>query len=235
MAKDYYLVLGVAPDATMDQIKSAYRKMAKRWHPDHSQGESGPFQNIQEAYDVLGDAGRRKAYDEERAREKRVQRTAKPVRPEPVRRRSCPVEPLVPTQRTGDPRSAFSESPFLSLIEDLFRYSWPGPEALIQPRDGTAGQELQIQVSLNREQALHGGRIRVWVPVRNRCPACRGRGWAGFFECLHCHGSGAVVDERPVEVAFPGGLVSGIEGRVSLSRPGMGDLTLVLHFRVGEW
>ena len=114
MAKDYYLVLGFAPDATMDQNKSAYRKMAKRWHPVHSQGESGPFQNIQEAYHVLGDAGRRKAYDEERAREKRVQRTAKPVRPEPVRRRSCPVEPLGPPSAQVI-LAAHSQSPLFCL------------------------------------------------------------------------------------------------------------------------
>jgi molecular chaperone DnaJ len=236
MVKDYYVVLGVGPDATLDEIKSAYRRKAKKLHPDHSQEGSGPFLVIKEAYDVLGDVGRRRAYDEELARDrKRAQRAARPVSPEPLRRRRCPVEPLVPTERTGGVHDAFSASPFPSLIEELFR-SWGSDlDAPIRPGVRRGREGIHVRVSLTREQALHGGRIRIWIPVQNVCPACGGRGGTGFFQCLHCYGSGVVFDEYPVDVTIPGGLVDGDEGRVSLSRSGMGDLSLVLHFRVDEW
>jgi molecular chaperone DnaJ len=236
MAKDYYLVLGISCDATGDQIKSAYRRKAKRWHPDRSGEGSDAFLAIQEAYEVLGDPGRRQAYDDELAREKRwVERRSREVEPEPLRRRRCPVDPLVPTQRSSRAREAFSDPSFPSFIEEFFRRPWRDLDAPIRPEAGRGIEEIHLEVSLTREQALHGGRIRVWLPVQSPCPACRGRGAAGFFECARCFGSGTVVDDTPVDVAFPGGLVDGSVGRALVGRPGMADLSLILRFRVSDW
>ena len=63
MAKDYYAILGVDPDATPAQIKAAYRKKAKEFHPDYYGQDSEPFKAVQEAYSTLIDPERRKAYD----------------------------------------------------------------------------------------------------------------------------------------------------------------------------
>ena len=71
MVKNYYRVLGVAPDATPEQIRSAYREKAKGLHPDRAGGGCEPFQAVQEAYAVLGEPSRRKAHDEQLAREVR--------------------------------------------------------------------------------------------------------------------------------------------------------------------
>lgn len=235
MAKDYYLILGVHSDATLDEIKSAYRREAKRCHPDHSGEGSEPFLDVREAYEVLGDAGRRRAYDDELAREKnRFPRSARKARPEPLRPRRCPVEPLVPTQRSSHPRDAFWDLSLSSFITEFFRRPWSDLDVPSRPETGRGTKEIHVEVSLTWEQALHGGRIRVWVPVQIRCPTCRGRGGAGFFDCLHCYGSGMVADERPVDVEFPGGLVDGFKGSVLLRRSGIGDLFLVLHFRVNK-
>src|SRR3954449_3633282 len=68
--KDYYKVLGVPKDATEAEIKKAYRKLARENHPDANRGDAKAeerFKNASEAYDVLGDAKRRKEYDEARA------------------------------------------------------------------------------------------------------------------------------------------------------------------------
>ncbi len=233
MAKDYYLILGVPSDATPDEIKSAYRREAKRCHPDHSGEGSEPFLDLREAYEVLGDAGRRQAYDDELAREKRrVHFGAGEVRPEPLRPRRCPVEPLVPTQRTSRPYDAFLDPSFPSFIAEFFRRPWSDLDIPIRPETRRRPEEIHVEVSLTQEQALHGGRVRIWVPVQIRCPTCRGRGGAGFFECLHCYGSGSIAGERPIDVEFPGGLVDGFRGSVPIRRPGIGDLFLVLHFRV---
>jgi DnaJ-class molecular chaperone len=235
MARNYYVVLGVSSDATQDEIRSAYRRQAKKYHPDCSGEDSEPFLDIGEAYDVLGDPARRRAYDDELAREqKRTQHTARRVGPEPLRRRRPPIEPLVPTQGTGGPRDVFSGFPLPSLIEEFLGRPFRDPDSPIRPGARSRREDVHVQVSLTREQALHGGRIRLWVPVQIVCPACRGRGGTGFFECLQCYGSGRVLDERPVDVAFPGGLVDGDEGKVTVSRPGMRELSLVLHFGVDE-
>ncbi len=236
MAKNYYTVLGIGSDATQDEIRSAYRRQAKKHHPDCSGEDSESFLAIGEAYEVLGDPARRRAYDDGLARErKRVQSRVRGVAPEPLRRRRPPAEPLVPTQGTGGARDAFSGFSYPSLIEEFFGHPWPDLDAPTRSRPSRGREELHVQVSLTREEALYGGRIRLWIPVRTVCPACRGRGGAGFFECLHCDGSGTAIDERPVDVAFPGGLSDGVEGRVTVSRPGMSDLALVLHFRVDTW
>ena len=68
--KDYYAQLGIAPDATVDAIKSAYRKKASQFHPDRNPDPlaAQKFREAQEAYDVLSDVEKRKSYDDSRQR-----------------------------------------------------------------------------------------------------------------------------------------------------------------------
>jgi molecular chaperone DnaJ len=87
MPRDYYLILGIASNASQAEIKDAYRRLAKTYHPDHYKGNSRPFQDIQEAYDVLSDPDRRRANDAKAP-------PCGPVRKEPSF--SGPLEPLVP-------------------------------------------------------------------------------------------------------------------------------------------
>ena len=63
MPKDYYLILGIPSGATLDEIKEAYRRLAKEFHPDHYGDNNSPFLAIQEAYSVLSDPIRRQAHD----------------------------------------------------------------------------------------------------------------------------------------------------------------------------
>ncbi len=237
MARDYYVILGVGEDATPDQIRSAYRREAKRLHPDHSGEGCEPFQDLQEAYEVLGNPRRRQAYDDELDRERQVARqAARQARPEPLRQRRAPVEPLIPTERADARGTAFQQSSYASPIEELFRRMMSDWDVPPRSRVGTRdAREIHVQVSLTRQQALRGGRVRVWLPGQIRCPACGGRGWLGMFECAQCLGRGSVVDEVPVDIAFPGGLVDGSEARVALSELGASDLTLVVHLRADGW
>jgi DnaJ-class molecular chaperone len=237
MAKDYYVILGIDPDATQDEIRAAYRRRAKACHPDSSGEDSEPFLALGEAYEVLGDPGRRRDYDDEVAREKRrARRTIRWAGPDPLHGRGHAPEPLIPTQPPGPRRGRYGEPTFSSLVEELLRGSRRQGDAPFRPeaRAGEAG-EIQVQVRLTREQALHGGRIRMWLPVQMRCPGCRGRGWIAFSECPDCLGSGLVAAERAIEVAFPGGVVDGSEAMVSLEDLGRGDLALRLRFRVDAW
>jgi len=225
MVENYYHILGVDADATQDQIKSAYRSKAKELHPDHSKGDSQPFRTLQEAYEVLCDPARRHTYDRELARAQWVQRAVPGITPQPLRRRYPPAEPLVPTGRSIRPQDAFFDlSPFPPL-QELRRNLW-----------GTGRtHEIHLQVSLTREQAQRGGPVRLPISLVGSCPACQGQGGDWFFVCPQCLGEGVVVDETLVEITLPAHIVHGATGRVSLRRPGMRDVALILHFAVSRW
>jgi molecular chaperone DnaJ len=235
MAKDYYLILGIGDDATLDEIKSAYRREAKKRHPDHSGEGSEPFLTLREAYEVLCDPQQRQAYDDQRARERQRPRpTAPEAGRDPLRQRRPPVEPLVPTQRPTSRRAGFTESPLSDLLGELFGHPWDDPALPRRPEWGSGVEDVHLDVALSPEEARRGGRLRIWVPARIRCPVCRGWGEVGFYACRHCLGRGTVVDEQPVDIAFPGGLPDGFQDRLSLRRHGMPDLSLVLRFRIGS-
>jgi DnaJ-class molecular chaperone len=99
MAKDYYGILGVPSHATGEEIKAAFRRRALELHPDRSGLERGPFQEVQEAYDVLSDPERRRKYD--RQRKARKQRPTARRAP-----RKSRAEPLIPRRARPEPFAA---------------------------------------------------------------------------------------------------------------------------------
>ena len=95
MAKSYFAILGISPTATADEIRSAYRRLVKEFHPDYYAGGSETFRDIQEAYSVLGNTRRRREYEQKH--QKSVAKKA------PLRRPSYPEpEPLIPEERPID-------------------------------------------------------------------------------------------------------------------------------------
>jgi curved DNA-binding protein CbpA len=94
MAKSYFAILGISPNATVDEIRSAYRRLAKEFHPDHYSGSSERFKDIQEAYSVLGNRRRRREYK---------QSIRKVPRRTPLRPTRYPEpEPLIPEEDPVD-------------------------------------------------------------------------------------------------------------------------------------
>lgn len=120
MPKNYYLVLGIDSDASPDNIKDAYRKLAKEFHPDHYGKNQSPFIAIHEAYSVLSDPVKRHHHDQS------IQ-PPRPVQPPSTSSRRPfrgPVEPLIPDPETIIDRhirryANFSQ-PFQSPLDQLF-------------------------------------------------------------------------------------------------------------------
>ena len=226
MTKDYYHILGVAPDATLEQIKSAYRKKAKELHPDYYSEGSEPFLAIQEAYEVLTDPERRQTYDHERAGRRRARRAPGQVQPESLRPQSRRVAGWsAPTLWPSSP-GLLSDRPLFSLFREFLDRPWRDPHPPVR--------DIHIEVTLGREQARRGGRFRLWVPAQTPCPDCRGQGWVGFFECPRCLGSGLVETEYAVPIAFEAGIADGSVGQVSLDQLGLHHVRLLVHFRVTD-
>ena len=94
MAKSYFAILGITPRASADDIRSAYRRLAKEYHPDRYEGGSQKFREVQEAYSVLGNQRKRNEYESLIQKASSMGRITRPSRPEP--------EPLIPEQHPAD-------------------------------------------------------------------------------------------------------------------------------------
>jgi molecular chaperone DnaJ len=164
--RDYYDVLGVNRTASADELKKAYRKLARQYHPDVNPGDASSedrFKEVNEAYEVLSDVDRRAAYD-------RFGHAA--------------------SQMGGDPFGGFGASPFGDLFESFFG----GGGA--RRRTGPArGQDLTITVSLNFEEAVFGAEKEVDLLRLETCNACNGsrmKDGQAPPRCATCGGTGEV-------------------------------------------
>lgn len=232
MAKSYYAILGISSGSTPDEIKSAYRRLSKEFHPDYYSGNRDTFLAIQEAYAVLSDDYKRDQY------EQRLQR-----RPERSRFRSdnpAPPggpEPLIPKDDVpvdlGRISPVRSFETFTPSFDEIFDWLWRNFSSMDQPKSERV-RPLTLEVLLTPEQACRGGTARVMVPVMAACPTCRGTGGLGPYDCARCAGEGTIVGEMPVSISFPAGLTDTHSVAIPLSRFGIRNMHLTVIFRVTD-
>ncbi len=207
MARDYYIVLGVSKDANLEKIKRAYRRIAKKYHPDTggSAEDREKFLEIKEAYETLADEASRKRYDQEL--EKKGSRLRISNLPEVVRQRSSFLHEI---------------DSLFSPVDDFFSGFLPG----FFKRREQRGKDLYVEAILSPAEATRGGLIPMTVPVIEPCPRCGARGmWNGFF-CPVCHGYGRVQEERHFSLSVPPHVRHGTEVRVSMADIGLNDTYL---------
>ena len=250
---DYYKALGVDKKASADEIKKAYRKLARRYHPDRNPDDKRAeerFKEISQAYDVLGDPEKRKQYD-------------------------SGTGPFA----TGGPGGGFGgfgnfdfdASSMGDILSNLFG---GGGRAQRQRPRAERGGDLEASVSISFDQAIEGAQVPLSVPMRASCPTCHGTGakpgttpivcprcegrgietqGQGMFSisqpcsrcggsgtiieepCPTCHGSGAVRTLKRLRVNIPAGVRDGSRIRLAgKGEPGRrggppGDLYLITH------
>ena len=247
--RDYYEILGVQKNASVDEIKRAYRTLALKYHPDRVPADQKKeaeekFKEISEAYAVLSDAQKRSVYDQygHAGFDQRYS-----------------TEEIF---RGADFSSIFEDLGFGgSIFEDLF--GGFGVFGGGSARRGRRGADLELELQLSFEEAARGIAKTVTVPRRELCPECRGEGGerancstcqgagqirqsAGFMviartcprcggqgstvkkACPKCRGEGRLVAERKLEVKVPAGVESGMRLRLAgegeAGTRGRGDL-----------
>ncbi len=256
--KDFYAVLGLSENATDKEIARAYRKLAKQYHPDANPGSEDRFKDISAAYDVLGDAERRKEYDE-------------------VRRLGPAGNPFA---GAGTPSGGFSGSSFhVDDLGDLLGgiFGRGGGGGRVRRGGGTGAQrgaDLETSLHLSFLDAVNGITTTVNITSEVTCSTCAGSGAApgtaptvcsvcggrgvvndnqGMFsfsqpcaacggtgmrvetQCPTCAGRGTEVKSRQVRVRIPAGVENGqrirVKGRGAAGRAGgaAGDLFVVVH------
>lgn len=235
MPKDYYLVLGISADATLDEIKDAYRRLAKELHPDHYGDNHSPFLAVQEAYSILSDPIKRQTHDLEVLSQKKKLRSksGEPIRSGPRKQ----VEPLIPEQEQPmDLRTAIFSQPFQSYrpsFDDSFDRILCDFRQGAHPK-GECLENFNVMITLTPEQAFRGGHIKVVLPVQLECPSCSGQGWTGVYECRRCRGEGLLPEAYPVMIRYPAGISDDHVVRIPLDTYGIKNFYLTVHFRISE-
>ena len=229
--KDYYKILGVDRKADDAAIKSAYRKLARKYHPDVNKGKDDRFKEINEAYEVLSDPEKRRRYDTLGPDWQRY--AQQPGGPQPGGGPGFHVE----YGDAGD-FSDFFRTIFGDMgarggggagFQDIFGEAFQrGGGARRQRR----GQDVQADVEISLEEAFSGTRKTFSMELDEPCATCHGSGNVGGKPCTVCHGTGWQRARRDVDVRIPPGVRTGQKVRVSGEggggTGGRGDLYLVV-------
>jgi len=245
--KDFYEALGVARNASDDEIKKAYRKMAMKYHPDRNQGDKAKeaeekFKEIKEAYEILSDASKRAAYD---------------------RFGHAGVDPNMAGARGGpggEGVGGFADA-FGDIFGDIFGGAMGGAAGRGGRSAAFRGADLRYNMEITLEQAAKGFATDIRVPSWDSCETCHGSGakpgtapkacgtcggsgavrmTQGFFSiqqtcptchgsgkvivepCTSCHGEGRIKKNKVLEVNIPAGIDEGQRIRLGgKGEPGM--------------
>jgi DnaJ-class molecular chaperone len=230
--KDYYAVLGVPKNAPEKDIKSAYRKLARKWHPDanlkNPKEAEEKFKEISEAYEVLGDPEKRKKYD---VLGPNWQQAAQQAEQQRRYRTNVNGEEFEFDLGGAGAPSGFSD------FFDMF-FSGIGRQQTAQRRSyARRGQDLETTIELTLPDVYKGGTKAVSLQIEDVCPRCHGTGTVNGRLCPQCHGTGRILVNKRFEVMIPKGIGEGQrirlagQGGAGLNGGPNGDLHLIVRMQ----
>lgn len=176
--KDYYEVLGVQKNASQDEIKSAFRKLAKKYHPDVSKepDAEAKFKEIQEAYAVLSDEEKRKQYDQFG---------------------HAAFQGGAGGAGGGFGGFDFSGFSYDDIFDNIFGgFGGFGGSSRRSSNRATKGNDSLVKMTLTFEEAVYGTKKEIELEVTETCDHCHGKGGFDETTCEHCHGSGTITSEQ---------------------------------------
>jgi DnaJ-class molecular chaperone len=235
--KNYYDILGVDKSAAEKDIKSAYRKLARKWHPDanpdNAKAAEDKFKDIQEAYEVLGDPEKRRKYDvlgndwQRAAREAEQQRTYRDAQA------NVGFSGFSGAAGGFNGGGAAGATGFSDFFDAFF--SGIGRRPSTSPNFAAEkGQDLETTIDLTLAETYAGGKKSVSLQVEDACPRCGGTGTDRNRICPQCHGTGRLIETKKFDVTIPKGVRAGqrirLTGQGGTSPNGgvRGDLYLIV-------
>lgn len=199
LRKDYYEILGVSRSATEKDLKTAYRKLARKHHPDVNPGDKHAeekFKEVSEAFAVLSDPDKRAKYD-------RGGHDAFEPGFDPFKGATIDFQDLG-----------------LGNLSDIFELFGAGARRRSPPRRAVRGEDVQFELSLPFGEAIHGTTVSVAIPRAIACAQCGGRGrLANGAPCRACQGNGRVTISETVKTRIPAGIDDSERVRI----PGKGN------------
>jgi DnaJ-class molecular chaperone len=224
-SKDYYGILGVGRNASDKEIKQAYRKLARKYHPDVNPGDKTAeekFKHINEAYEVLSNPDKRQKYDQFGDQWQYADQFAR------AGRQQGPSWDF----GQGGTTFHFGADDLGSLFGDLFGTGTRTRRA--RPR---RGRDIEYPIEITLEEAYRGAMHTIALQTEEPCAICQGTGRIQNVSCASCRGSGVVPSVKRLEVKIPAGVKDGSRVRVagkgepSYSGIASGDLYLVVSVK----
>jgi len=203
--KDYYQILGVNRNASEKEIKQAFRRLARKYHPDLNSGDKSAeakFKEINAAYEVLSNPEKRKKYNQFGEQWEYADQFAKSGGQERVR---WDFGKGGTTFEYGD------LSGFGDIFSSLFGDSGKGSRM----RGPRRGQDIESTIEVSLEEAYHGSKRVIQLQTEEPCTACGGTGRVGNRVCTICNGAGGKVIPRRLEVKIPAGVRDGSRIRIA--------------------
>ena len=235
--KDYYQILGVSRTATEKDIKKAYRRLARKYHPDVNPGDkSGEerFKEINAAYEVISDPEKRKKYDQFGENWQYADQFAQSQGG--MRGDFGKGGPTIFDFGDLGARTGGRSGVFDTLFGDLMG-GRRGSRTTYRP---TRGQDIDHPVEVSLEEAYHGTSRLIQMQAEEPCSTCSGTGTFANGPCYSCRGSGVVSRQKRLEVKIPPGVRDGSrvrvtgEGATGQMGGAKGDLFLVISVRTHE-
>ena len=222
--KDYYKSLGIEKNANEKEIKSAYRKLARKYHPDLNPGNKKfeeKFKEVNEAYEILSDPKKRKKYDELGSNWEQILRNREYARQY--------TQPGFGGQGGEDfDLGDFFETFFGRTRRESGSGEW-SPFTTRPPSGPKRGADLEQEVAVSLEEAYHGAEKRLSLIFEEICSNCGGSGMkvtsaqqqdrrrivTQTVVCSTCQGSGSVRQHKTLQVKIPKGVVEGARVRLA--------------------
>jgi molecular chaperone DnaJ len=227
--KDYYKILGVNRDSSEKDIKQAYRRLARQYHPDVNPGDKSAearFKEVNEAYEVLSDKDKRQKYNKYGDQWQYADQFEKAGANQNVR---------WDFSGSGPEGFQFDQGDLGDLFSGIFgRGRTGGFSRQVRPR---RGRDIEHPVEVTLEEAYNGSNRILSMESREACPSCNGSGLIQNAVCSACMGSGMVSGMKRIEVKIPAGVKDGSrvrisgKGEVGYSGGKAGDLYLVVSVK----
>ena len=214
--RDYYHILGVPRTASLDDIKKAFRRLARQYHPDLHAGAKKAemekkFKELNEAQEVLTDPDKRKKYDQYGADWEQAQAFEKARQQARTQGSGGPWN--FEGDYTGQGSGGSGSEQFSDFFESLFGSRGRGGAGRSAP--GMQGEDIETDVQLGLREVLTGVTKRVNLREPRTCSTCQGSGSVRGQTCGTCQGSGVTNEFKTLEVRIPAGVQDGTRVRVA--------------------